>query len=228
MKKSKIVGDIIWAGIMILIILMLSIKGSRDIFIKLTSNYKYISGFIKFGLLATMGSMLSGRIATKEWKFQNNFIGRTVVWGIIGMWITLTFPIYDTGIKYLMSVGMLPFEGSVIATAFFISFFNNISFAPAFMIIHNATDAYFDLLGEKKKNITIKMVTDKIDLHRFFSFVLLKTVIFFWIPVHTITFLLPSEYRVMFAAMLSIALGILLSIGKKEGTNAIKQDSKLA
>ena len=154
MKKNTIKGDIIWCGIIAAFLLILSIETSRNVFIELTSRYKYIGGFIKFGILATMGAMLSGRLTSKEWKFQNNFIQRAVIWGIIGMWITLTFPIYDTGVNHLMEIGMLPFEGSALATAFFISVFNNISFAPAFMIIHNATDAYFDLKGEREKNIT--------------------------------------------------------------------------
>jgi hypothetical protein len=44
----------------------------------------------------------------------------------------------------------------------------------------------------------------------------MKTIPFFWIPAHTLTFLLPSEYRVLAAAMLSIALGLILTITKKK------------
>jgi len=32
-------------------------------------------------------------------------------------------------------------------------------------------------------------------------------------PAHTITFLLPVEFQVLFAALLGIALGVILSIG---------------
>jgi hypothetical protein len=39
-----------------------------------------------------------------------------------------------------------------------------------------------------------------------------KTIPFFWYPAHTITFLLPSEQRVLFAALLGIALGVLLAL----------------
>jgi hypothetical protein len=43
-------------------------------------------------------------------------------------------------------------------------------------------------------------------------FVFKKTIPLFWIPAHTITFMLPSQYQVLFAASLSIVLGVLLSV----------------
>jgi hypothetical protein len=47
------------------------------------------------------------------------------------------------------------------------------------------------------------------------SFVLLRTIPFFWIPAHTLTFMLPPEYRVLAAAMLSVALGAILAFAKR-------------
>jgi len=44
----------------------------------------------------------------------------------------------------------------------------------------------------------------------------MKTIPMFWIPAHTITFLLPSEFRVLAAAFLSIALGAILAFAKKK------------
>ena len=44
------------------------------------------------------------------------------------------------------------------------------------------------------------------------NFVFKKTIPFFWIPAHTITFILPGEFQVLFAALLGIALGLILSI----------------
>ncbi len=52
------------------------------------------------------------------------------------------------------------------------------------------------------------------DWHGFVSFTLFKTIPLFWIPAHTLTFLLPPEYQVIAAAALSIALGIILSLRK--------------
>jgi Na+-transporting NADH:ubiquinone oxidoreductase subunit NqrB len=44
------------------------------------------------------------------------------------------------------------------------------------------------------------------------NFVFKKTIPFFWIPAHTFTFMLPPDYRVLFAALLGIALGVILSL----------------
>jgi hypothetical protein len=50
-----------------------------------------------------------------------------------------------------------------------------------------------------------------------------KTIPIFWIPAHTITFLLPSEYRVLSAAFLSIALGTILAFAKKSDSLKINE-----
>jgi hypothetical protein len=39
--------------------------------------------------------------------------------------------------------------------------------------------------------------------------------IWFWIPAQTVTFLLPSEFRVMSAAFLAIVLGFILGMAKR-------------
>ena len=94
----------------------------------------------------------------------------------------------------------------------------NLIFAPTFMMFHRITDTYI-LLAKgnimKIRHIKFSDVINDIDFHFFFSFAILKTIPFFWIPAHTITFILPSTYRVLMASYLSIALGILLSVHKK-------------
>lgn len=59
-------------------------------------------------------------------------------------------------------------------------------------------------------------VLDRIDWKGFVTFVVCKTIPVFWIPAHTVTFMLAPEYRVMMAAMLSIALGGILAFAKKK------------
>ena len=45
---------------------------------------------------------------------------------------------------------------------------------------------------------------------------MVKTIPFFWVPAHTITFMLPPEYQIVMAAYLSVALGIILGIMPKK------------
>ena len=51
------------------------------------------------------------------------------------------------------------------------------------------------------------------------NFVFLKTIPLFWFPAHTITFLLPPDFQVLFAALLGIALGLILAFASLKGRN---------
>ena len=41
--------------------------------------------------------------------------------------------------------------------------------------------------------------------------VLFRSLLFFWVPAHTVTFLLPPAFRVLFAALLGAVLGLILA-----------------
>ena len=181
-------------------------------------------GFIKTAILATYGEMIASRIGDKNYFSKKGLLYRFIVWGILGMAFVLVFKIFDQGIKASMESGLLVnFTGdgvfNVILLAFSISFFMNLIFAPTFMILHRYTDTFIDLgEGKFKKIIKVKGkdVTSTIDWQRFFGFVVLKTIPLFWIPAHTITFLLPENYRILSAGFLSIALGLILTLSKKK------------
>ena len=88
---------------------------------------------------------------------------------------------------------------------------------------HKCSDTYLQALRDKNgKGVKLGQVIDAVDWKRFVSFTLFKTVPIFWIPAHTLTFLLPSEYQVMLAALLSVALGIILNLRKKTPAKATK------
>ncbi|OHE42528.1 MAG: hypothetical protein A3K26_06960 [Tenericutes bacterium RIFOXYA12_FULL_35_10] len=102
--------------------------------------------------------------------------------------------------------------------AFIVSLAMNLIFAPTFMMLHRMTDTYIMLSSGSLKNmrhVRFDQVIEAIDFKFLFSFVILKTIPLFWIPAHTLTFMLPSAYRVLLASYLSIALGMLLSIKRK-------------
>ncbi len=53
-----------------------------------------------------------------------------------------------------------------------------------------------------------------------------KTSIWFWIPAHTITFILPTKYQIGLAVLWSIVLGIILGLTLPEG-KSLKKEQKL-
>ena len=103
--------------------------------------------------------------------------------------------------------------------AFYTSAIMNLAFAPTFMAFHRFTDTTIDMVCGEGRNfgdIRLAEVTSRIDWQGFVSFVVLKTIPLFWIPAHTITFLLPPEYRILVAASLSFALGAILAYAKRK------------
>ncbi len=211
MKK----GDVIWTAALIGIIALLLWPNTNKLFVDFTTNYAYLAGFLKFMILASMGDFLAYRIVTSEWKIRSGFLFRAFIWGFLGVIIVLIFKIFGAGVAAAIDTGALPGSGYTIAFAFFTSAIMNLSFAPTMMAFHRITDTYADLkFIEGRKNLKLNHVLDEVDWNNFVSFVVLITIPGFWIPAHTITFLLPSEYRVLMAAFLSIALGAILSFAK--------------
>lgn len=212
MKK----GDILWLLGMFAIGAFLLVPQTHNLFNDWTRDFPYLMGFVKFGILATMGELMAIRIVNGDYKKPAGLIFRIIIWGFIGMLITLMFNVFAGGVVAAQVGGFLPFEGSTLAFAFFTSTIMNLIFAPTFMAFHKFTDTYLDLRAETKGPVSIEMITKRIDWYGFISFVLMKTIPFFWIPAHTVTFLLEPEYRVLAAAFLSVALGALLAYSKKK------------
>jgi hypothetical protein len=219
MKK----GDFIWAAALLVWVVILVVPASRIIFITITDAHPYAGGFVKFAILASMGDMLGIRVLKGEWIKPKGLIYKAFIWGIIGLMVTLVFTVFMGGAAAAQGSGKLPFKGSVLAQAFFGSAIMNVTFGPMMMAFHRFTDMYIDTKYEKKgSSVTIKELIAKNDWNSLVEFSWLKTCPFFWIPAHTIVFLLPSQYRVVVSAFLSIALGLLLALAKKEKSTKVE------
>lgn len=215
MKNKK--GDFLWGGVLLIWILILVVPTTRTAFIEVTEAHPYIGGFFKFFILASMGDWLGIRILKGEWIIPKGFLLKAVVWGILGMMITLVFTVFTAGAGAAQVAGKLPFAGSKLAQSFFGSTIMNLTFGPMMYIYHKFGDLIIDVSYEKKgSKITLKDLVDRVDWYTIVSFSWLKTCIFVWIPCHTIVFLLPPEYRVLASAFLSILLGIIIAISKKK------------
>jgi hypothetical protein len=215
MKKTNArLFDVLWGVIILLWIVMLIVPVTRGQYMAITKAHEYLGGFFNFAILATMGDLLAGRISSGKWTLNFATIFRMLVWGFIGIAITLFFGIIGSGVTALQKEMLLPFASSNFAHALFTSILLNISFGPAMFIFHKFTDTFIDAKFNKKPSDMASMIA-RIDWKTLFKFTVLTTVPIFWIPCHTIVFLLPPEYRVLMAAFLSIALGLILSLKKK-------------
>lgn len=200
---------------------MLAAPVTNIVFVAMSKAHPYAMGFVKFALLATMGELLALRIAAGVWKQPPGLVWRAMVWGFLGGAIVLVFDVFGGGVAAAVNHGLLPVGSGATAqvmTAFWTSALLNLVFAPTMMLLHRITDTYLDLAGGELTRIgqvPLRRVVGQIDWQGFVSFVLVTTIPLFWIPAHTVTFLLPPEYRVIMAAFLSIALGAILAFAKR-------------
>ena len=233
MKKLDLVFTLLFFALISLLI----IPSTRNFIALSSTNYPYLMGFIKTSILATYGEMIASRIATKNYFSKTGILYRFIIWGFLGMVFVLVFKIFDQGVRASIANGLWLdlFKTNEtlnkIFIAFSVSLFLNLIFAPTFMILHRFTDTFIELGNGKIKQIIKvkgKDVMNTIDWKNFFGFVVLKTIPFFWIPAHTITFYLPENYRILSAGFLSIALGLILTLSKLRNqtckdTNTLKK-----
>lgn len=156
-----------------------------------------ISSMIQFAILGTFGEVVSKWIVRKSFKYPFGFLitlWKMLVWAVLAIGIKYAFIGHLGMIEYLETRGMLP-PLSAFGKAFAISVSMNIQFGLFLVIMHRVLDN----LVEKEKNWK---GMDKGML----------SLLWFWIPAHTVTFLLPDIYRIGLAAVWSVALGLILGI----------------
>lgn len=165
----------------------------------------FILAFIKFALLGSLGE-IAAKLITKNklvlWKIFYSML----VWGILGVIIKFCFTGFHGFVDGLIAIGYLP-EGTI-SKAFFMSFFTNAMFGPWVIILHRL----LDVLPYKTLQIPTEGLRGA-----------LLTLVWFWIPAHTVTFALPShEWQITLAAVWSFVLGLILGIFNSVKAKKIK------
>lgn len=210
-------GDALWLVLLAGITLFFLLPPTNVIFTGLTATQPFLMGFLKFAILATMGEMLALRLASGTWKRPSGLIAKIFVWGIIGITITFMFSFFSSGVAAMMEKGVMP-SGSeplhVILKAFYTSLIMNLSFGPVFMAAHRISDTYIDMRAAGQKPRGAEVIA-AINWPDYINFIVTKTIPFWWIPIHTLTLLLPGEYRVLAAAYLSVILGVILVYARR-------------
>lgn len=186
-----------------------------DNFGKFTAHFPYLMGFFKVGLLATFGEMLKVRMKTGSWKVPALF-ARFIVWGIVGLLFTFVFAMFAKGVGSLIGtplwfgrMTLKPNFWDNLLFAFSTSFWQNVIFAYPMMLGHEWCNEVIN----QKRFVGGAEFLEKLNKPVWGSFIP-KTIVFFWIPAHTVTFLLPPDYRVLMSAVLSLVLGAILTFRK--------------
>lgn len=213
LQKSNKLVPIYCVLVIVAFIAILVIPSTRDVFKAVTAAHPYILGFIKFALLATIGELFAIRLSTGVFRLPKGIVARALVWGFLGAILALLFKLYSNGIIAIMDMGLLPGGENKFLFALFSSCAMNCTFAPTMMVFHKITDKAIDMKADGEALVSLKNVASKVDWVGLVGFTIAVTIPFFWIPAHTISFMLPGEYQIIMAAFLSIALGLILGIG---------------
>jgi hypothetical protein len=166
-----------------------------NLYIEFVKAYPIISAMIQFAFLGTLGDIVSHWIIKKRifnpYSTKIIFL-KMIEWAILAVFIKYAFVGFNGFVESLIAHNYLP-NLTGIGKSFAISTSMNLQFGPFLVIIHRVLD---NLIARQNnwKNL------DK----GFYS------LIWFWIPAHAITFILPKEFQIGLAALWSLVLGIIL------------------
>ena len=201
-----------------------------------TAAHPYIMAFFKFAILATLGEMLALRI--REGVYNKKGFGvlpRMIVWGFLGMAIAMSMDIFKSGTPTFLGKvadaltgnkghidaysgwSAWDFGWGKLGIAFAVSVLMNSIFAPVMMTFHKCTDIHITDNGGTVRGLLRPMkmreiISKKVNWDVQWNLVIKKTIPLFWFPMHTITFILPQNLQVLFAALLGVALGLILAL----------------
>jgi len=170
-----------------------------NLYVQWVSANPLTSSAIQFAILGTLGEIISQMIRRKRVFFPFGpfeFLGKLIAWAVLGVVTKYGFVGIKGFVRALIAHHLLPNGFSAgIGWAFSVSLFVNILFGPQMMLFHRVEDNIimrrWDFTGLKSAWFTL---------------------IWFWIPAHTVTFSLPREYQIGFAALWSIVLGVIMGI----------------
>jgi hypothetical protein len=168
-----------------------------DWYIALVTGYPFESAFIQFAILGTLGELLSHWLRNKKISLPCSpleFIGRILAWGVLGLVIKVGFTGMRGFVSALMEHNLIPlFLCNSIGMAFVLSVMTNIFFGPQMMFFHRLEE---NLIARRWNMAGIQKAW--------------MTLLWFWIPAHTVTFSLPKDYQIGLAALWSVALGLIM------------------
>jgi hypothetical protein len=172
-------------------------------YIELVTAHPILTAMLQLAVLGTLGDAVSHWIVKRKIFSPYDFktlILKIIEWSILAVMIKYAFIGFQGFADSLINQSYLP-QLSGIGRSFTVSALMNLQFGPLLVIIHRLMD---NLIAGKQnwKNL------DK----GFYS------LLWFWIPAHTITFILPKEFQIGLAAVWSLALGIILGFYNRKAS----------
>ena len=181
-----------------------------ELYISWVTTNPMLSAAIQFGLLGTLGEYVSSWFKTKTLSLNCTWlqlIFKMLAWAFLGLVIKYGFIGMKGFAKALITDGLVPsFFHHGIGKALLISTITNVLFGPQMMLFHRVEE---NIIMKTKGYNGMEVA--------------LKSLIWFWIPAHTITFSLPRAYQIGLAACWSVVLGIILGLATPPSDNKVSK-----
>lgn len=166
-----------------------------DSYIEFVTSYPLISAMIQFALLGTLGDMIAKWLLKGQLFMPYSLVTlflKMIEWAVLAICIKYAFVGFQGFVDGLLAHEMIP-ELGLFGRAFAVSVSMNLQFGLLLVILHR----YLDNLVARENNWA------NIDKG-------MKSLVWFWIPAHTITFMLDKPYQIGLAAIWSVVLGVIL------------------
>ncbi len=175
-----------------------------DSYIEFVKSYPLISAMLQFSVLGTVGDLIA-KCLQKEVFFMpysmRILLLKMLEWALLALCIKYAFVGFQGFVDGLLLHGMIPDLG-VFGRAFAVSLCMNLQFGLLLVILHR----YLDNLIARENN------WGNLDKG-------MKSLVWFWIPAHTITFMLDKPYQIGLAALWSVVLGVILGYYNRSSTS---------
>lgn len=166
------------------------------------SAHPYLSAALQFGLLGTLGEVVATSLQARRPTLPCSLprlAAKALAWALLGLVIKGGFVGMKGFTRALLDHHLLPaFLGQGLGWAFALSTLTNVFFGPQMMLFHRLEDNL--ILGRRGYEGMMPA---------------LRTLGWFWIPAHTLTFSLPVDYQVGLAALWSLVLGLILGLRRR-------------
>ncbi|MDD3535589.1 MAG: hypothetical protein PHC50_05520 [Candidatus Cloacimonetes bacterium] len=166
-------------------------------YIEWVKAYPILSAMLQFAILGTLGEIISKWVVQKSFKYPFSAfltLWKMIVWALLSIAIKYAFVGFTGFVAFLSDKGMLPaFKPGSFGWAFSVSALMNLQFGLFLVVMHRVLDN----IPEKHKNWA------NMDKSMY-------SLLWFWIPAHTVTFMMHDALRIGLAAVWSLALGLIL------------------
>ncbi len=166
-----------------------------DWYVNTVLAFPIATAMVQFAILGTFGDIISKWIIKKQVFFPYSFGTLLLVmieWAFLAVCIKYAFAGFHGFVDSLVEHNLLP-ELNLFTRAFAISTFMNLQFGVFLVLMHRFLD---NLIARKVNWLNIEKS--------------LLSLLWFWIPAQTVTFMLPKVYQIGLAAFWSLVLGVIL------------------